>query len=68
MGQSKGHPVTERGNIWDVVFSQPIYTAPEGRTIIGMAFDDSAGELIVTLDNRQIVRVAVGKPAGATLQ
>jgi len=56
------------GDLWDVVFSQPIYTAPEGRVIIGMAFDDSAGELIVTLDNREIVRVTIGKPANATLQ
>lgn len=46
---------------------QPIYTAPQGRTIIGMRSAAGDNAVTVTLDNGEIVRVECAAPPGATV-
>lgn len=44
-----------------------IYTAPLGREIVRLQSDESTGEIVVTLDNNDVVRVAVAAPHGVTV-
>jgi hypothetical protein len=47
--------------------NEVIYTAPAGRSILFLVYDEETGELVVTLDNGHVVRLAYSRPAAATL-